>query len=92
LKQWVQHRDVGPANDARHRRDIAEKNEIELLVEDYVHRVGCADQKQRIAVSSRAHDRLSANIAASTRPVFDNEWLTEALRQPLAHQARDDLQ
>src|SRR5262249_30436724 len=37
------------------------------------------------------HDRLGADIAACARPVLDDELLAEALRQPLAHQAREDV-
>ena len=50
-----------------------------------------ADQQQRVAVRRRAHDRLGADIAAGARPVLDDEWLAEPLRQPLADQARDDV-
>ena len=31
------------------------------------------------------------DIAAGARPVLDDEWLTEPLRQPLSDQARDDV-
>jgi hypothetical protein len=30
-------------------------------------------------------------IAGSARPVLDDEWLAEPLRQRLTYQARDDL-
>src|SRR5262249_17867391 len=34
---------------------------------------------------------LSANIASGARSVLDDEWLPEPLRQPLTHQACDDV-
>jgi hypothetical protein len=37
------------------------------------------------------HDGLGADIAAATRPVVDNKLLAEPLRQPLSHQAREDV-
>ena len=79
------------ADDARDRRDVADEIEIELVVERRVDRVGERDQEQRVAVRRRAHDRLGADIAAGARPVLDDEWLAEPLRQPLADQARDDV-
>ena len=38
------------------------------------------------------HDRLGGDIAAGARPVLDDEWLAEPLRQPLTHQARGDVE
>src|SRR5262249_43468069 len=35
--------------------------------------------------------RFDTDIAAAPRPVFHNKLLAEALRQPLSHQARDDV-
>jgi len=90
--RWVQHQDVGVANDASDRRDIADKIVIELVVERRVDRVRRADQEQRIAVGGRTHDRLGADIGAGARAVLDDELLTEPLRQPLAHQARGDVE
>jgi hypothetical protein len=40
--------------------------------------------------SSWAHDRLGG-IGISARPVLNNEWLAEALRKPLSHQAPDEV-
>ena len=71
------------ADDARDRRDVADEIEIELVVERRVDRVGRSDQEQRIAVRWRTHDRLGGDIGAGARPVLDDEWLAEPLRQPL---------
>ena len=49
-------------------------------------------RRERVAVRRRAHDRLGGDIAAGARPVVDDELLTEPLRQPLTHQARDDVE
>ena len=81
----------GHADDARDRRDVADEIEIELVVERRVDRVRRIDQEQRVAVRRRTHDRLGADIAAGARPVLDDEWLAEPLRQPLTHQAREDV-
>src|SRR6266849_2060212 len=36
-------------------------------------------------------DRIGADIASGTRSVLDDELLAEPLRQPLAHQTRNDV-
>ena len=38
-----------------------------------------------------AHDCLGRDIGAPTRPVFDDEWLAEPIRQPLTDQARENV-
>ena len=82
---------LGDADDAGDRRDVADEIEIELVVERRVDRVRRTDQQQRVAVGGRAHDRLGADVAAGARPVLDDEWLAEPLRQPLPDQAREDV-
>ena len=47
--------------------------------------------EKRVAVRGRAHDRLGGDIAAGAWPVLDDKWLAEPLRQPLTHQAREDV-
>ncbi len=89
--RWIDHHDVGHAHDARDRRDVGNEIEIELVVERCVDRVRRSHQQQRIAVRRRAHDRLGPDIAAGARPVLDDEWLAEPLRQPLTDEARDDV-
>jgi hypothetical protein len=42
-----------------------------------------ANGEQRVAIRGCSHDCLGSNIAARTRPVFDDELLTKVLRQPL---------
>ena len=64
--RWMDHHHVGKAEDASDRRDVAEKNEIELVEECRVDRVRRTDQKERIAIRRRAHGRFSADIAAAT--------------------------
>src|SRR6266436_312661 len=77
--------------DSCDRRDVADEIEIEFVVERRVDRVRRACQEQRVAVRRRLHDRLGTDIAGGTRSVLDDEWLAEALRQPLTHQARDGV-
>ena len=69
------------------------KLKLRLSVQRRVDRVRpIGDQEKRIAVRGRTHDRLGADIGAAARPVLDDEWLAKPLRQPLAHQARDDVE
>src|SRR5437870_2351476 len=42
-----------------------------------------------MAVRRCTYDCFGTDIATSARPVFDNEWLAELLRQPLSHHARE---
>jgi hypothetical protein len=65
--------------DARDRRDVAHKIEIELVVKRRVDRAVWRDQEERIAVRGRAHDCLGADVAAAARPVVDDEGLAESL-------------
>ena len=44
-----------------------------------------------MAVCGSTHDSLSAKIAACARAVLNHEGLAEPLRQPLTHQASDDV-
>jgi hypothetical protein len=76
-----------PTNDARDRPDVADQIEIEFVIECRVDRVCRADQEECVTVGGSARDRLHTDIAASTPPVLDDEWLAQPLRQPLSHQA-----
>src|SRR5262249_22981254 len=50
-----------------------------------------ADGEQCVAICERTHDCLSSDIAAGTRPVLNDELLTEPLGEPLTYYARDDV-
>src|SRR5262247_2973786 len=82
---------VGHTGDAGNRRDVAAEIETKLFVQRSIDRVCRSDEEERIAVRERAHDRLGGNIAGSTWPALDDEWLAEPLRQPLTHRTRDDV-
>ena len=73
--RWIYHHDQRHAHDAGDRRDVAA--EIELVVECRVDRVRSADMEEGVAVRRRLHDRLGGDIARSTRPVLDDEWLAK---------------
>src|SRR5215472_5258440 len=77
--------------DARDRRDVADEVEIELVVERRIACVRRRGQQQCIAVGWRTNDRFGTDIGAPARTVLNDEWLAQALRQPLAHQARQDI-
>src|SRR5215813_1833749 len=89
--RWMHHDNLGKADDARDGRDVADKIEVELFVERRIDRVCRSDQEERVAIRGRTHDRLSADIGASSRPILDDKLLTEPLRQELAYQTRDDV-
>ena len=54
-------------------------------------RVETAAEEERVSVGRRTHDLPGADVATATRPVLDEEGLSEALRQPLTHQAPKDV-
>src|SRR5215510_8184524 len=79
-KRWIDNHDGGVAADARDRCDVAEKNEIEFIVEGRVDRVRPTDKEERIAVRGCTHNGLGSNVATCTGPVLDDKWLTEPFR------------
>src|SRR5262245_60145753 len=87
----MDHRHVRHADDAGDRRDVAEKHEAELVVECRIDHICPGDKEERVAVRRRAHDRFGADIAATSWPVIDDEWLAEPLRQPLTDEARQNV-
>ena len=62
-----------------------------MLVERGADRVVGADEQQRIAVRRRIDRRGGGDIAAGAGAVLHHELLAEMLRQPLAHDARHDV-
>src|SRR5262245_37137606 len=89
--RWVDHHEKGRTDDASNRRDVAEKNEIEVVVERRVDRRRRVDHEKYVPVRRRLHDCLGGDVGASARPVLGDEWLAEALRKLLADQARDNV-
>ena len=83
----MHHQDPWSAAQARDRRDVADKIEAEVVVQCRVERVNRRNVEQRVAVRRRAHDCFGGDIAAGARPVLDDEWLAETLRQRLTDQA-----
>jgi hypothetical protein len=79
------------ADDAGDRRDVADEIEVQFFVERGVDRVRDRCQQQRVSVGSGVHDRLGADIAAGAGAVLDHEGLPEMVGQPLADQARGDV-
>src|SRR5262245_26545946 len=89
--RWVHDHDVGRAQDAGDRSDIADEIEVEPFVKRRADRVVNTGQEERVSVRGRTRDRLGGDIAGRAWPVVDDEWLAKPLRQPLTHQARDDV-
>ena len=90
--RWVHHHDVGCADDSRDWRDVADECEIELLVERRVDGIRLTDREKHIAIGGSTNDRFGGDIGACARPILDDEWLTEPFRQPLTHDAREDVE
>src|SRR5262249_15268176 len=90
-KRWIYHQDIGYAKDTRDRRNIVHEIEIEIVVQRRTNQIACGDQKERIAVGGSTYDRLCTDVGACSRPVLDDKWLAESLRQPLSDQAREDV-
>jgi hypothetical protein len=86
--RWVDLHHIRGADDARDRHDVADEIEIKFVVERRADCIIQPNQEERIPIWGCTHDRLSADIAAGTRSVFDEELLAETLRKPLADQAR----
>src|SRR5262249_725378 len=81
----------GTPDDAGNRRNVAAEIEIEFRKDRRGDGVRCRDIEQRIAVGSRPHGRLGADVGTRAGPVFDDELLTEALGEPLSDQAGDNV-
>jgi len=67
------------------------KLKIELIIKHVGDPVSGNHPKQRMAVGGRTRHCLGGDVARSTRPVLNDEWLAETLRQPLTNQAREDV-
>jgi hypothetical protein len=87
----MHHHYLGLVNEARDRRDVADKIEAKLLVERRVDRDRRADREQGVAVGGRAHDRLGGDVGGGTDPVVNHERLPQTLRQPVTDQSRQDV-
>src|SRR5262245_32772341 len=77
--------------EARHRSDVADKIEIEAVVERRVDCVCGTNQEKLMAIWRRTYHRLSADIAVRAWSVLDDEWLAKSLREPVTHQACDNV-
>jgi len=75
----------------RDRRDVPDEIEIEFVVEQRAGYCRCADKQERITVRGRFHDRFSADSGACAGPIFDDERLAKAFRQPFTDQACHDV-
>jgi len=89
--RWIDLHDKRATANACDRRSVADEIEIQPIVKCDGNRVCRNDQKERMAVGGRTRDRLGADVARSARSVLNDEWLAEALGQPLTDQARDDV-
>jgi hypothetical protein len=77
--------------DAGDRRDVAEEDERQLVVERRVDGARHADHQQRVAVGRRLHDGLGRDVGAGAGPVLDDDRLPQPRRQPLPDDAGRDV-
>src|SRR5262245_16466365 len=89
--RWMDFHDKRRTGDAGDGGNITDEIEIKLIVEGRVDRVAGEDQKERMAVRLRPHDRLGANIAARARSIVDYESLAEPLRELLSDQTSHSI-
>src|SRR6516165_6160918 len=87
----MHHDHVRYPHDTADRCDVPNKIETEVCVECGVNRIRGANLQKRIAIGGCLHDRFGGDIAGSARPVLDHELLAKSLRQPLTHEACDDV-
>src|SRR5262249_8501221 len=83
--------DKRSAANARDRNYVPEKIIIDLVVDRGVDRVRRSDPEERMAVCRRSDHDFGRDRTGRSRPVLDEERLTEALRQPLTQRTRDDV-
>ena len=76
---------VGYAHERRHRDEVAQHIEAQLIIKRRVDRVRYVQLNERVSVGGRAHDLLGGEIAGGSDPVLDDELLPEPLGQPLCH-------
>src|SRR5271165_4831190 len=74
---------VRSAGDTRDRRNVAEEIETQVGIECRVDRCRWSNEKQRVAVRGRAHDRFRCDIGASTGTVLNDKSMTKPLRLDL---------
>src|SRR5262245_27253962 len=79
------------ALDPSDRRDVADKIEIEPLIERNVDGVLRVYQQQRVTVGRHAAHRFSCDVAGGARTNLDDELLAEFFRKELGNQARDEV-
>src|SRR5262245_32932610 len=77
--RWIDHYDKGRAHHPCKGCDVAEKNEIELVVERRADCIRRSNLQERVAVRWCLHNRFGGDIAAGTGPVLDDERLAEPL-------------
>jgi hypothetical protein len=73
------------------RYDVVRKIEFQVIIESHIDYVRWGDQQKCVPVRRRSHDELCADIGACAGLIFNDDGLTEPLRQLLAHEARDDV-
>src|SRR6516165_9693926 len=78
--RWMRDHDVGHAEDACDRHDVAEEIVIELAFEErFIDRARRGGEQERITIRGRTHYYLGPDRGGRAWPVLDDEWLAEVL-------------
>ncbi|MFZ3351486.1 MAG: hypothetical protein WA268_11530 [Xanthobacteraceae bacterium] len=90
-QRWInRHREIGGA-DTRDGDNVANEIERKAGVERLVDRVCEQRKQQRVTVRRRLRDEFGTDIAASARPVIDDDGLAEPIGEPLRHDAGENI-
>jgi hypothetical protein len=72
-ERWRYRQHIGGEANARDRSNVADKIEVELVVECGIGGRGRTEKQECVDVRRRFRDGLSTNVAAGARPVVDDE-------------------
>ena len=82
---------LGTLDNAHNRRGVADEIEAEPVIERRIDCVRNAGEQNCIAIRCGRYHEFGGDIGAGARFVLDDELLSKSIRQPLAHQACDDV-
>jgi len=70
--------DIGEADEARNRYEIADEVEVQLLEQRCIYCVHGAAEDERVAVGGGSNGRLGGELAAGARPILHDNRLAKA--------------
>src|SRR5271169_707608 len=72
--RWMRHDNVGQRADTPEWCNVAKEIEIKIVIEGGVDCRRAVDDKERVTVRRRSHDRFGCDVGAAARPVLDDEF------------------